>query len=324
MRDHWLKIVRDNDARVDWFLETMDRDPRSPTRGGVWMVGRYHDPKPTMMLMSAALASYLNPDSRTCGDARIPESAALALEYAARVQNRDGTFDFTPVNFRSPPDTAFIVSRMVVAYDLLCAQAGTPDLAPIRDAILAVIRRAGSGMSELGFHTPNHRWALAAALMSCARLLGDDSYKTAAERLLVEGMDINEEGEYAERSTGNYNVVNNGQMIVLADTRGDSTFLDCVSRNLSMMRYYVEPEGSVFTGNSTRQDRGVTTYLDQYWFQYYLVGKRLNRADFLSMARRIMTGIVEACRQAPDCLDRLMMEGSPIDYGTEEVPALTS
>jgi hypothetical protein len=213
---------------------------------------------------------------------------------------------------------------MVVAVDLLSAQASTPDLAPIRDAILAVIRRAGAGMSGLGFHTPNQRWALAAALMSCARLLGDGSYKTAAERLLVEGMDINEEGEYAERSTGNYNVVNNEQMIVLADTRGDPTFLDCVSRNLSMMRYYVEPDGSVFTDNSTRQDRGVTTYLDQYWFQYYLMGRRLKRTDFLSEARRIMTGLVESGRQAPDCLDRLMLEGSPIDYGTEEVPALTS
>jgi hypothetical protein len=324
VRDHWLKIVRDNDARVDRFLETMDRDPRSPTRGGVWMEGRYHDPKPTMMLMSAALASFLSPDSRYRGDARIPESAGRALEYASRVQNEDGTFDFTPVNFRSPPDTAFIVSRMVVAFDLLSAQASMPELAPIRDAILAVIRRAGAGMSGLGFHTPNHRWALAAALMSCARLLGDGSYKTAAERLLVEGMDINGDGEYAERSAGNYNAVNNEQMIVLADARGDPTFLDCVARNLSMMRYYAEPDGSIFTENSTRQDRGVTTYPDRYWFQYYLVGRRRKRADFLSEARRIMTGIVESGRQAPDCLDRLMLEGSPIDYGTEEIPAVTS
>ncbi len=179
-------------------------------------------------------------------------------------------------------------------------------------------------MSGLGFHTPNHRWALAAALMSCARLLKDESYKAAAERLLVEGMDNNRDGEYAERSAGNYNVVNNEQMIVLADTRGDSTFLDCVCRNLSMMRYYLEPDGEVFTENSTRQDRGVTTYPDQYWFQFYLMGRRLKRADFLSAARRIMSGIVASGRQAPDCLDRLMLEGSPLDYGTEEIPALTS
>ncbi|MCX7030553.1 MAG: hypothetical protein NTU62_10595, partial [Spirochaetes bacterium] len=321
---HWLKIVRDNDARVDWFLETMDRNPRSPTRGGIWMEGRYHDPKPTMMLMSAALAGYLNPDSRYRGDARIPEAVALALEYAARVQNDDGTFDFTPVNFRSPPDTAFIVSRMLVAYDLISVPGRQPGLTRLLNPLLAVIRRAGAGMSGLGFHTPNHRWALAAALMSCARLLNDDSYKAAAERLLVEGVDNNEDGEYSERSAGNYNVVNNEQMIVLADTRGDSTFLDCVTRNLEMMRYYVEPDGSVFTGNSTRQDRGVKTYLDQYWYHYYIVGRRRARADFLSTARRIMTGIVESGRQAPDCLDRLMLEGSPIDYGSEEIPALAS
>jgi hypothetical protein len=79
--------------------------------------------------------------------------------------------------------------------------------------------------------------------------------------------------EYAERSTGNYHAVDNEQMIVLADTRGDAAFLDCVCRNLSMMRYYVEPDGSVFTDNSTQQDRGVMTHLDQYWFQYCFTGK---------------------------------------------------
>jgi hypothetical protein len=324
VREHWLKIVRDNDARVDWFLQTMDRDPRSVTRGGVMMEARYRDPKPTMMLMSAALAAYLNPDSRHCGDARIPESARLALDYAARVQNADGTFDFTPANFRSPPDTAFIVNRMVVAFDLLSHESAHPRRDGLRDLMLAVIRRAAAGMSTPGFHTPNHRWALAAALMSSARLLGSDSCKAAADRLLAEGIDCNAEGEYAERSAGIYNVVNNEQMIALADGRGDPAFLDCVCRNLSMMPYYVEPDGSIFTGNSARQDRGARAWLDPYWYHFYLVGRRLKRADFLSMARRIMTGVVESGREAPDCLDRLMREGAPINYGTEEVPAFVS
>lgn len=324
MREHWLKIVRDNDARVDWFLGTMDRDPRSRTHGGVMMGTKYRDPKPTMMLMSAALAAYLNQDSRYHGDARIPESVSLTLEYAARVQNPDGTFDFTPVNFRSPPDTAFIVNRMVVAYDLVTSAGGRAGPDRLLEPMLAIIRRAAAGMSTLGFHTPNHRWALAAALMSCFRLLGDDAFRAAADRLLAEGIDCNADGEYAERSAGTYNAVNNEQMISLADSRKDPAFLECVCRNLSMMRYYVEPDGSVFTGNSTRQDRGVRAWLDPYWYHYYLVGRRLRRADFLSMARRIMDGVIESGREAPDCLDRLMLEGSPIDYGAEDVPAPVS
>lgn len=324
MREHWLKIVRDNDVRVDWFLETMDRDPGSRTRGGVMMGATYRDPKPTMMLTSAALAAYLNEDSRHHGDARIPESAMLALEYAARVQNDDGTFDYTPVNFRSPPDTAFIVNRMVVACDLLSSAGLRAGLDGLREPMLAIIGRAAAGMSTLGFHTPNHRWALAAALMSCCRLLGDDAFEAAADRLLAEGIDCNADGEYAERSAGTYNNVNNEQMISLADSRANPAFLECACRNLSMMRYYVEPDGSVFTGNSTRQDRGARAWLDPYWYHYYLLGRRRKRADFLSMARDIMSGVVESGREAPDCLDRLMLEGAPIDYGTEQAPALVS
>ena len=324
MREHWLKIVRDNDSRVDWFLETMDRDPRSSTRGGVMMGTKYRDPKPTMMFMSAALAAFLNLDSRYHGNACIPESAMLALGYAARVQNDDGTFNFTPVNFRSPPDTAFIVNRMVVAYDLLSLAGSRAGLDALLEPMLAIIRRAAAGMSTLGFHTPNHRWALAAALMSCARLLGDDAFKAAADRLLAEGIDCDADGEYAERSAGNYNTVNNEQMISLADSRKDPAFLECACRNLSMMRYYVEPDGSVFTGNSTRQDRGARAWLDPYWYHYYLVGRRLQRTDFLSMARGIMSSVVESSREAPDCLDRLMLEGAPIDYGTEQAPAFVS
>jgi hypothetical protein len=133
----------------------MDRDPWSRTRGGVMIGSKCRDPKPTMMLLSAALAAFLNQDSRCQGDARITESAVLALEYAARVQNADGTFHLTPVNFRSPPGTAFIVSRMVVACDLMSLEGafGTPG--GLRDPIL--LARMGLDTMTIGpFFAEHH------------------------------------------------------------------------------------------------------------------------------------------------------------------------
>jgi hypothetical protein len=313
-------MVRDTDLRTEHFLVTMDRDPASPTCGGAWMERRYRDPKPTAFLATWALACYLNADSRYHEDPAIVQGAALSLGYLERCQNPDGTFDFTPANFRSPPDTAFIVHSLVAACDLLARSESTM-LMRLRERLLGILGAAAGGMAGIGFHTPNHRWALAAALVSCQRLLGDTSYRVAADRLLAEGIDSNEYGEYAERSAGNYNHVNNEQMITLADAYTDPAYLSHAVRNLEMMQCYVEPDGAVFTGNSTRQDRGVTTYLDAYWYHYYLLGRRLGRDDFLSIARRIMTEVVISGRPAPYCLDRLMLEGAPIDYGAAYVPA---
>jgi hypothetical protein len=176
-------------------------------------------------------------------------------------------------------------------------------------------------MASSGFHTPNHRWALAAALSSCARIAGEPRFREAAERFLAEGIDCNGDGEYAERSAGNYNMVNNDQMIVLSAERGDSSFLEHVRRNLAMMLSYVDPDGSVFTNNSTRQDRGKKVYLDQYYFNYLYAGAKLGDAGLTAVARRIMEDIVVAGREAPDVLDYVMLDFGGLDYGSADASA---
>jgi hypothetical protein len=202
------------------------------------------------------------------------------------------------------------VNRIVVARDLIarsispaaeaavagasCCGGGRPGgrLAAIGAALDRIIAAAGRGMASSGFHTPNHRWALAAALSSCARIAGEPRFREAAERFLAEGIDCNGDGEYAERSAGNYNMVNNDQMIVLSAERGDSSFLEHVRRNLAMMLSYVDPDGSVFYEQLHRQDRGKKVYLDQYYFNYLYAGAKLGDAGLTAVARRIMEDIV--------------------------------
>lgn len=43
---------------------------------------------------------------------------------------------------------------------------------------------------------------------------------------MAEGLDINEDGEFAERSAGNYNQVNDDQMIRLFIATGERRFLE--------------------------------------------------------------------------------------------------
>lgn len=136
--------------------------------------------------------------------------------------------------------------------------------------------RALFGIRDGGFHTPNHRWTIAAALMQGANLFREEedfaeSLRARAAQYLAEGIDGDEDGEYAERSSGNYNAVVNNSMLALWQETGDDAYLGYVRRNLQMMLTYIDPDGLVFTQNSTRQDLGRRDRPDRYFYQYLAV-----------------------------------------------------
>ena len=73
------------------------------------------------------------------------------------------------------------------------------------------------------------------------------SLRERAGQYLAEGIDGDEYGEYAERSTGNYNAVVNNAMMAMFEATGDEEFLGYVRRNLDMMLTYIDPDDTIFT-----------------------------------------------------------------------------
>jgi hypothetical protein len=321
MRAHWLRLIQDTEKRTDSFLVLQNQNSGSPDYGSVNTDYGYPDPKPTAFQASAALSVYLNAESRYHKDPRILAAFDAALGYMEKKQNADGTFDYTPCNFQSPPDTAFILNRTVVTYDLLQAQ-GTSETARFVPRIVKILEKAGHGLATGGFHTPNHRWAISACLSSIARITGNPWFASQADQYLKEGIDGNADGEYAERSAGGYNQVNNEQLLILADERKDPSFLPFVDRNLEMMLTYLDPDRSIFTANSTRQDRGQKVWLDYYFSNYLLAARALKKPLYNAVAKTIIDDCIAAGRLAPDFLDIVMVRfGGVLDYGTD-LPAL--
>ena len=78
-------------------------------------------------------------------------------------------------------------------------------------------------------------------LLHCAKITGRRELAARAQAYLREGLDINEDGEFAERSAGNYNQVNDDQMLRLYMATGDRTFLHAAEKNLEMMYCYIDP-----------------------------------------------------------------------------------
>ena len=167
---------------------------------------------------------------------------------------------------------------------------GRGDTAEILADLHKVIRRAGQAMSTGGFHTPNHRWAVTAALLMAWNITGENTFKQAAERYLAEGIDCDEDGEWTERSSGGYNVVCNNAYMTIAEELKAPEYLEPVRRNLEFMLYHMEPDGSIYTSNSTRQDVSRVVYPMTYYHVYLYMASQDKDGRFMAMANRLMRG----------------------------------
>ena len=319
MRKHYEIIVRESDRRVDRSLDIQVREGTdSPFCGGFRDGNGLVEAKFAVYRITTMLACYLNPDSRWHRNGELLGRIDAGLAFVERTQRPNGFFDFNDCNFYSAPDTAFIVKRILPVYRFLLSRgADFPECAGIEQRLETVLRRACDAIRVGGFHTPNHRWAIASVMACCANLFQEPKYRETTDRYLVEGLDCNEDGEYAERSAGNYNRINNDAMLMLAEATGDDSFFEPVLRNLRMMLTYMEPDGSVFTNNSTRQDRGVKSYPTDYYYEYLSVGSRFHIPEFLDAANAIFDGGTARAAEHMDCMIHLMNHPELIDVEHE-------
>ena len=283
MAGHRSELLARADAHVGGLISRQILDEHDPRYGGFWTPDFHVEPRQSGFFLSDLITVFICPDSRWYQSGEVERAIRAVLTYMERHQRPDGCFDLTPCNYASPPDTAFMVNEMIVAWRLM-EKYPTPAAAFIREPMLRLMDRAASGIAAGGFHTPNHRWAIAACLLHLEKITGRPELGARARQYLNEGLDINADGEFAERSAGNYNQVNDDQMIRLFLATGDRVFLEAAARNLEMMYCYFDPDASVFTGNSTRQDMGRKVYADTYYVLYLLVGYLLKRPELGAMA----------------------------------------
>lgn len=324
-------LIRSEEHRVDEMLFLQIKDKNDLCYG--LMRGDVIEAKPTIYMMATALALYLNSRSRYYKSEKLMEALQLAADGVARVQRKSGYIDYPCCNFFSAPDTSFCYKRLNDGYRLMKKYQDVADTTILQKKYLAIMRMAAETIRDGGFHTPNHRWGICAALMQAAKLFADDTEfaKSLMDRTVLylqEGIDGNSEGEYAERSTGNYNAVVNNAMMAMYQCSKDVKYLGYVERNLNMMMYYIEPNDMVFTQNSTRQDQGKEIFMDKYLYQYlYLLAydgtdgfiklTPEEHARFDGAAHQIIKGCAETGRQAPNCLHLLMIYDKTLDYTFE-------
>ncbi len=315
MRAHYDRVVHDTEKRVQHALRTQNLDQSSPYYGAYVMPNGVYMQKHALYQIASLAAAYCNRDTKYYQDETLLTSMLLGLDYVDSTQHENGLFDYITCNFFSAPDTAFCIGIILPAYQYLRKRSTLSEGEQILKARLErIIHAGGRGLLQGGFHTPNHRWAIAGLLAQCGKLFGEDDLTQAAFAYLNEGIDCNDDGEYSEKSAGNYNGVNNQAMLFLADALDDDSYEQHVIRNLRMMLTYWEPDDSIFTANSTRFDKDRLVYPDGYYFFYLYIGAKYEIPEFIAMANYIFEIIFEKNLLSPDLLMRFMLHPKLIDF----------
>lgn len=221
--------------------------------------------------------AYFDPDSPRRDEEALWPRLTQAVDALAAFQHNDGLIDLWESNFHSPPDAAFMVDELVPLYEVLRDHAEPSErLSELLGRLEGVIVAACEGIARGGVHTPNHRWKVASALTLADRLWPHESWRTEAQGYLDEGIDIDADGEFTERSTGGYNYVCDRALILIGRTLGRDEYLDCADRNLEHMLYLLHPDGTLVTNYSLRQDRdqaaGIERHLLLYWYRSLMRG----------------------------------------------------
>lgn len=207
------------------------------------------------------------------------------LDKLTAVQHQDGTFSVG--NRHSPPDTGFLIEDFGLMISLLEAD-DHAESAEIAETIRAIMTKAGPGLAKGGVHTPNHRWKICAALARISHVTGDESYLTRIDEWLAEGMDVDADGIYSERSAIYYSEVTNPSLLVVAHVLDRPELLDYVRKNLDLSIEHAEPNGEIETIQSRRQDQDQRIITTRYFYtQFRELALLDTNGRFAAMARLI-------------------------------------
>ncbi|MCC5829513.1 MAG: hypothetical protein JJU36_08695 [Phycisphaeraceae bacterium] len=186
----------------------------------------------------------------------------LIIDLLLTRRRPGGLADNPDCNIESAPDTAFNVQMLGALLTLERRRPiRHPSWAGARRKLERYIRQVAEPMAEGGFHTPNHRWVLGSALamvleLNLVRSRSARGTVQQALRLYRDEMpDIDAHGFFVERSPVTYDAVSCRSLMFMSDYDADFPGLAATQRNIVTDTTLLNPDGSIETALSTRQDQ---------------------------------------------------------------------
>ncbi len=271
----YARVISELDASVLRLLARQITDEKSADCGGFIDADGLVGPNSVSSASTLAYA-YLLEESSHYHSPELLERILLVGDFGRRRRRPSGNYDLLSTNFDSSPDTGFITKALAPAVKMARAQDGDRGAQHIAESLGELIRAGADGMVRGGFHTPNHRWVIVAALSLARELFPELDVRETIEAYLGETIDVNADGEYIERSTGVYNAVVNRSLILAASALDRPELLEPVRRNLDFNFHMLHGDATVVSSISRRQDRGAravpTTLADGYHAMAHIDG----------------------------------------------------
>ena len=230
-------------------------------------------------------AAYCAKGSTYYHNAAVVDKLDILVKFLASAQSEDGTVNVG--NLESPPDTAFLIEILGPAATIM-RKDNSSELKDVQQQLKQVLLKAGDGLTTGGIHTPNHRWVISAALAQINHLYPDKKYINRINDWLGEGVFIDADGHFPERS-GIYSGVETSAFITVARLANKSELYAPVRKNLTMYQYYIELNGDLVRNDSRRQDQyeyaARTSTL--FYLQYRFMANHENNKLFASICKLI-------------------------------------
>jgi len=302
MKRHFKEIIRVSEDNTKRILKSINSDGRVMNAQD----GMYYAGAQLGSLLTLTPAYYCK-KSKYYKNVEVLQAMLILTKTMKSMQREDGTFDLPISNFHSAPDVGFIMHNTYRTYKIMENRAKTNQEIELKDKIYNIIKTSAKGLHDGGFHTPNHRWVEAAGLAMAYNITKEKYLKDMALRYLEEGMDIDENGEWTERSPGIYNAVSDNAVMVLAEQLDKPELYNDVIKNMELMFHYLESNGSVFTQNSVRVDKGEgmpekAFYPTTYYHIYLKMAYLFNNGQYAKFADLIFESSLRNGRGMPNAL----------------------
>lgn len=245
--------------------------------------------------LAQAVCCLLAEESKLYLDEELFERVQASMTYQVNALRDSGLIDLPKVNMNTPNDTGFVVQLLSPLCKWARQLADNREDAKLAEFATAVdkglgefIKRGTKGMIDKGFRTPNHRWVISSALAQGMELFPEIEGQDYLESILAETADINADGEWSERSTGVYSAVCNRSWYLLAKTLKRPEYLNHVRADLDFMATLINPDGSVVTSISHRQDQGNKVIPITIAESYFSMGMEDKNGLYLAIADKLV------------------------------------
>jgi hypothetical protein len=250
----FVRLLTSSNQSVRPLVEQTQARPSARTGRGVGRGGN----------VAAVVAAYCAPESSMYKSPALIAPLENEIEVFVSAQNPDGTLDAG--NLASPPDTAFVVEGLAASLTVL-RQLNDPATERANRALSKFLLAAGEPIVTGGIHTPNHRWVVCSALARIHSLFPAARYVNRIDEWLSEGIDIDGDGQFAERSP-NYARVTVNAFVTMARLLKRLELLEPVRRNLDITLRLMHPNGEIETVASRRQDQTRPISIANFYLQY--------------------------------------------------------